>query len=208
MPTENEIQFQIRPISTQGAWLTNAGSYSESAQLNLAELKEITQKVKDDWPVPLGETIRNPQEFPQLFELTKKRDALSDSVMIFVAMTVEAFINYYGVIRFGENDYQTHIERKGFIPKIKFILLKCDSISLNSNSELLKIMDKIAKQRSDLVHPKTKEVEGYLPVEDRPGHKIPEAAQEAVDNMNSFFSEFILNVPNAKHLIPNSINIA
>ena len=208
MPTESEIQFQIRPISTTGAWLTNTNRYCEYAQLCLAELKEITQKIKDDWPIPQGETIRNPEEFPQLFMLTKKRDALSDSVMMFVAMAVESFINYYGAIRFGENDYQYHVERRGAIPKIKFILLKCDSVSLTDNDQLIKIVTKIARRRNDLVHPKTIEVEGYLPAEDRLGPKIPEAAQEAVEDMHIFFSEFILNVPDAQHLIPDSINNA
>ena len=40
-----------------------------------------------------------------------ERDALADSIVLFSAMAVEAFINYYGVVRLGEQQFNAHFER-------------------------------------------------------------------------------------------------
>lgn len=207
MSEPTRITSNIRPLGATGAWLTNADAYSEYAQLNFEELKEITDKISEEWPIPLNETIRNPQDHPQIWKLVKKRDSLSDSVLIYTAMAVEAFVNYYGVVRIGEVNYKNLFERLGAIPKLKTLLLVCDSLAVSNNDPLMKVLDKIAVRRNQLVHPKTKEVEDYLPAEERPGNLIPEVAEEAINDMVEFFTEFLLAVPDAEYMIPKSITI-
>jgi len=46
------------------------------------------------------------------------------------------------------------------------------------------------------------ELTGYVPAEEQSGDKIPEAAREAVTDMEKFFREFVMTVPDATHLIP------
>jgi hypothetical protein len=61
----------------------------------------------------------------------RKRDLLSDAVKIFSAMAVGAFLNYYGVVRLGEDECASHFERLGLVPKLRTLLLVCDFLSPN-----------------------------------------------------------------------------
>lgn len=185
-----------------GYWLSDHVRFFEAARLQLVELELVTSRVKEQWPIPEGETLRDGAKHPELLALVRKRDLLSDSVKIFSAMAVEGFLNYYGVVRLGEDEYGTHFERLGLVPKIRVLLLICDSLSVASNDTLIKVLDRIAKRRNTLVHPKAKERPGYLSAEERGGDKVPEAAQEAVADMEQFFQEFVTAVPQVAHLVP------
>lgn len=66
----------------------------------------------------------------------------------------------------------------------------------------MKTLNRIAQRRNTLVHAKAMELTGYVPAEEQSGDKIPEAAREAVTDMEKFFREFVMTVPDATHLIP------
>ena len=117
-------------------------------------------------------------------------------------MAVEGFLNYYGVVRLGENEYATHFERLGLIPKLRALLLVCDSLSVSKNDPLVTLLDRIAQRRNNLLRAKAKELPAYAPAEERPGDKIPDGARQAVSDMDAFFQEFASAVPDAKHLVP------
>ena len=151
----------------------------------------------------LGETLRDNEYSPELWALVRKRDLLSDSVRAFSAMAVEAFLNFYGVVRLGEEEYSTHFERLGPIPKLRQLLLVCDRLSIAERDPLVKTLHRVAKSRNSLVHPEAQELPGYVPAEARGGVKIPEAAREAVRDMELFFEQFVDAVPNAPHLVPS-----
>lgn len=172
--------------------------------MQLAELERVTEEVKKQWPGPLDQTLTGNQHTPELRSLVRKRDLLSDSVKIFSAMAVEAFLNYYGVVRFGEDDYTSHFERLGLVPKLRVLLLVCDSLSISEPDPLIQLLQRIAQRRNSLVHPKARELQQYVPVEDRGGDKIPDVAQDAVRDMDAFFREFVIAVPKAAHLVAPS----
>lgn len=202
MDKSNRKLFRIRNHDSNGYWLTDDRRYFEYAHLQLVELEQVTEQVKQLWPASLDKTIHAHEHSPELELLICKRDLLSDSVKVFSAMAVEGFLNYYGVVRLGEKEYVDHIERMGIIPKLRMLLLVCDSLAVSDTDPLVKILKRIAQRRNMLVHPKAKELSGYIPAEERPGDKIPEAAREAVKDMEDFFREFIAAVPQASHLIP------
>ena len=52
-------------------------------------------------------------------------------------MAVEGFLNYYGVVRFGEPEYKRNFERLGLVPKLRALLLFCDSIALDDTDPLI-----------------------------------------------------------------------
>ena len=194
--------FSIRNHNTLGYWLSDDKRFFEAARLQLCELELVAAQAKELWPIPEGETLRDGDKYPELWTLVRKRDLLSDSVKIFSAMAVEGFLNYYGVVRLGEAEYGTHFERLGLVPKIRVLLLICDSLSIADTDALIKVLARIAQRRNSLVHPKANELPGYLPAEERGGDKIPEAAQEAVADMEQFFREFVTAIPQAEHLVP------
>lgn len=195
--------FSVRPHATAGAWTTDDCRHAESARQLLAEAEAVCGEVNAAWPLPLNETVKDAEaDHPALYDLVRKRDRLCDAVRIFSAMAVEGFLNYYGVVRLGEEEFNAHFERMGIVPKLRALLLVCDSVSVASSDPLVKALEKVANGRNALVHPKAKELPGYVPAEERPGVPIPKAAQDAVQAMDEFFREFVALVPASAHLVP------
>lgn len=202
MNTQTRQPFSIRNHDAVGFWLSDDRRFFEAAKLQLGELEVVAAQVKAQWPIPGDQTLRDGQSHPELWSLTRKRDLLSDSVKIFAAIAVEGFLNYYGIVRLGEPEFVTHFERLGLVPKIRALLLVCDSLSVAKDDPLVTVLIRIAERRNSLVHPKAKELPGYLAAEKRGGTAIPDAAREAVADMEEFFREFVAAVPEASHLVP------
>lgn len=196
--------YEIRPIDEAvGLYLSNLHVFVRRARECLTKLETVAAEVKQKWPLPLDQTLNHAKkDYPDLEALSFERDLLSDSVLIFSAMAVEGFLNYYGVVRMGETEFARHFERLGIAAKLRAVLLFCDSIRLADDDPLITAASKLVQNRNALVHPKTEELTSYLPAESRGGLLIPEAAQEAVAAMDTFFKEFEAAVPKAKHLIP------
>jgi hypothetical protein len=194
--------FAVRPHSVTGAWSSDDRRHAESARQLLAELEIACNDVLAAWPLPPSQTVRDAEsEYPDLYKLVRKRDRLCDSVRIFSAMAVEGFLNYYGVVRLGEQEFNTHFERMGIIPKLRALLLVCDGLSISPTDPLVKALERVASGRNSLVHPKAKEFPGYVPAEERPSVPIPQAAGDAVEAMDQFFREFVVLVPASAQLI-------
>jgi len=201
--TPTRKAFALRSHHAEGAWSSDDRRHFENASRLLGELEVVAQQVIQQWPLPADQTVRDAEkEHPELWALVRKRDQLSDSVQIFAAMAVEGFLNYYGVVRLGEAEFNSHFERLGLIPKLRTLLLVCDSLSISSNDALVHLLGRIADGRNALVHPKAKEYPGYVPSEQRPSVRIPGAARETVASMRAFFEQFLELVPDAKHLVP------
>ncbi|MDP1682471.1 MAG: hypothetical protein Q8L39_11950 [Burkholderiales bacterium] len=204
MATPTIQPFSIRNHDAIGYWSSDYCRFFEAAKLQLAELEVVVAQVKVQWPIPEDQTLRDGQNYPELLALTRKRDLLTDSVKIFSAMAVEGFLNFYGVVRLGESDYVSHFERLGLVPKIRVLLLVCDSLSIAKLHPLVTVLGRIAERRNSLVHPKAKELPGYLAFEERSGTKVPDVAREIVSDMEGFFREFVAAVPEAAHLVPSA----
>jgi hypothetical protein len=203
MSAQARKPYVIRSLDEAvGAYLSNLRIFVRRARESLAELEAVATEVNEKWPVPLGETVKDPTKHPELEKLAFKRDFLSDSVLIFSAMAVEGFLNFYGVVRLGEVEYKRNFERLSLDRKLRALLLFCDSIALDDTDPLIEVLTNLAKMRNSLVHPKTREVTGYLPAESRDGMRVPDAACQAVTNMDTFFKQFLIAVPEAKHLVP------
>ncbi len=81
------------------------------------------------------------------------------------------------------------------------MLLVCDGIAIREDDALFVSLRALTTVRNALVHPKAKEMEGYVPAELRNGRPVPDAARDAVINMKKFFAEFLIAVPDAKFLL-------
>lgn len=197
-------RYKIRSIQESfGCYVSNLHVFSRRARECLTRLETMSTEVQVKWPVSLDQAITEPKKnYPDLEALCFQRDLLSDSVLIFAAMAVEAFLNYYGVVRMGEAEFARNFERLSVAAKLRSLLLFCDSIRIPDDDPLLAAVKKLTQNRNALVHPKTKEA-GSNVESLRDGALIPEAAQEAVAAMENLFKEFEAIVPEAKHLIPD-----
>ena len=201
-------KFTIRSIEAYANnwWQSEDARYYENASALLAELIIIADKIKKDWPAEKSSI--NKTEYPNLYELGRKRDLVSDSVLIFSAMAVEGFVNFYGVLRLGEKVYQEYFERLPQEKKIKALLLFCDAIDIDNSHPLIKLSTKLARKRNNLLHPKTKEFSQLPAWESRSCSDTPETAIQAVKYLDDFFIEFVSLVPEANWLIPSKLKIS
>jgi hypothetical protein len=181
--------------------LVNDKQYFEAAHVLLSELEVVVAEVNRQWPKPLGQAVKKGEATPALWESARKRDILADSVKIFAAMSVEAFLNFYGVLRLGAG-FGTSLERLGLVPKLKKLVELCDNRVLTDSDTIVLTLRRISKRRNRLVHPAAREVAGYMPQEDRGGDKVPDVAREAVTDMVTFFEEFGKLQPGVMHHLP------
>jgi hypothetical protein len=145
--------------------------------------------------------ITNELGHAELWKSAEHRNRTSNEVRIYAAMAIEGFLNFYGVVRLGQKVYDDHFERLALVPKLRSLLLICDKLDMPKNDSLVLLLDKVAQSRNALVHPKAKEVVGEPSSHVRTSTKLPDAAQESVKNMEAFFEQFSLAVPDAAHQI-------
>jgi len=189
--------YSIRSHDPQGAWESNDGRYRTYAHDILQEHQELCAKILHIWPQETGAVITDPKQYPEIARLAAKRDQTSDTTRIYAAMAVEGYLNFYGVLRLGQQVFDEHFERLGLVPKLRALLLFCDQLNIPPNDPLVLIMDKVAQSRNSLVHPKTREVIGNPATHQRSSIQMPGAAEQAVECMERFFETFMQAVPKA-----------
>jgi len=123
--------YRIRPVEQVGAWSTDHRRYYQYAEQGLEELIPLAATVCQSWPSNTPEVLPVSEIPLELRRLCRQRDRLSDSVMLFAAIAVEAFINYYGVRRLSEKQFSRHVERLSSQRKLELLLLICDNYELN-----------------------------------------------------------------------------
>ena len=206
MSSNTRKSFALRPHDAEGAWASNDARYRAYAHELLGQLQSLCSEVLQQWPAEAGAAITNESQHQKLWELARLRDRTSDTVRIYAAMAAEGFLNFYGVLRLGQQVFDEHFERLGVIPKLRTLLLVGESIDLPRNDPLVLILDSVAQSRNALVHPKAREIIGEPTSDSRPSTRLPEVAQEMVANMESFFEQFAQAVPPmASHLARRTV---
>lgn len=199
MPTIAPQTFTLRPHDPEGVWESNDNRYRLYAHELLAEHKVLCAELIRLWPIDVDSSITNPAQYPEITKLAKKRDQSSDTARIYAAMAVEGYLNFYGVLRLGQQVFDDHFERMGLVPKLLVLLLVCDQLNVARNDPLVLLLDKVAQSRNLLVHPKATEVVGDPATCQRLSFSIPAAAEQAVANMELFFAAFVIAVPQASN---------
>ncbi len=192
---------QVRSASTAGAWFVDDKRFYQYSYASLKELEHVVQEVRSQWTKPLGASIKQAEAPPFLWELARKRDRLSDSVKVFSAMSVEAFLNFYGVVRLEQNYFDNHVEKLGPVPKLKRLFALCEGKALTDSEPIVIVLSRIAARRNRLVHPRTVEVASSAV--SGIGDRIPEIAREAIADMDAFFVEFGRLDPDVQHHLPS-----
>jgi hypothetical protein len=198
-----DIKFDLRPHHQNGTWQTESARFAENARTQLAELVDISTQIKKKWPDGTKSLFPGDEGHSALWSETRKRDLLSDCVKIFSAMAVEGLLNFYGVVRLGQAKFDEHFEKMGPVKKVKALLLVCESIILDDESELVRLVFKISGRRNLLVHANTREMQAPTLDSDKNWKTIPGQAVEAVSDMSDFFRAFMDAVPAAAHLLPD-----
>lgn len=191
----------VRPLWSEGSWETVNRTLRTRAHRLLGELRDLCQQIQSTWPNEVGKDITDQAQYPELWDLCERRDALSDFVRVTAAMSVEGFLNFYGVFRLGHEVFDDYYERLGLVPKLRGLFLICDQLNIPKQHALVSHLDRLAQSRNQLVHPKAREASG---AQSPPALGIPDEAEAMVEAMESFFSEFAAAVPDAAFLLKRS----
>jgi hypothetical protein len=151
--------FALQSHLSPGTWLSHDRAYREYACEALARHEQHCVEIQNRWPVDLDQTI-NSRDYPELWRLNRERGQSSDTTRLYAAMSVEGFINFYGILRFGAAVYKEHFERLPIVPRLKLLLLLSEGIQLPNSHPLLLALKAVSESRNKLVHPTAIEYHG------------------------------------------------
>lgn len=188
----------IQPISIRGSWRTDFGRHFESAYHSLVELRSLQAELDASRPPGSPKRLASEEITPEVYRAYRRRDRLATSVVIFSAMSVEAYLNFYGVVRVGEDLYQRQFERMSFDRKLEVLLFVCNGLAVEKGDPIADTIRRVADRRNALVHPKTREAGSPAGERLAEGIAMPHAAEEAFRDCEKFFELFQETVPEAR----------
>lgn len=179
----------VRPADQPGAWVQEA-NYRFRAETCLRLLDDLSSKSRAALAQLVGRRVP-----ADVAAGVHEVQAVADAVVVFSAMAVEGFLNFYGVRRLGEEYYAANLERWDTTRKAAALVFHCTGTRPEPASALLLLTKAIADRRNALVHPKTMEA--------GTGRRLPDtesgivAAGQAIEDMRRFFELFVAADPGA-----------
>jgi len=202
-PVESEFMVfaKVQPANREGAWEVDGFHHRTEAKLALRRCEELRVRLNEE--LDRHERERKSGAVPRRIpnDLTDEYRFLRTATVVFAAMAVEGFLNYYGVKRLGEDFYSANFERLSLAQKVSALLATCAAQLLSNDAELIAVTKRLAEARNALVHPKSREARRAS------GGPLPLAAQadlphESVENMERFFTLFGEVDPQAIGMMP------
>jgi len=206
----------ILPFFQYGGWTVPHSFYFPMAKNLLQQAKdlgfqienrenEIKQKIKSEEP-EWDEHTTDGYVHHLINEDYNQINAICISTQIFSCMAVEAFLNYYGVKRLGEDYYKRSLERLGISQKLETLIAICVQELIDDKSEIAITTRRMFDRRNKLAHPKSKEMFNNKgkPVFSAPVNPL-EQAEQAVNDMVIFFNKFQEIDESIKFENPNNI---
>lgn len=175
--------FIPNPPNNLGTWITRAAEYVQCARLGLAKLELVLGE--------LGGRDLDSEGLAPLERLKLKEVSLyAHSCQVLACLAVEAFLNFYGSQRLGDERFKHSLERCSPEHKIRSLLMFCGGKWLEKDDELLKLTKKIKERRDQLVHAKSAALRGRD--ERKHAALMPEAnaARQAVQECDRFLALF------------------
>ena len=115
----------------------------------------------------------------------------SRAVQIFSALTVEASLNTYGLLRMPATAFESYYEHLGLVAKLRELLEDCVGIKMQEGDELYELTARLSQRRNGFVHPKSLVRPLSQFVGGSPGPPATAAAaEEAYRDMLRFFELF------------------
>jgi hypothetical protein len=188
--SEAAIQSFVRA----GVWRSEA-DYFPWAQWCLTEANARVSECR----VLRNNVARRSVNDPNLLRLQRLFEEaylLANAAVVFAAMAVESFTNFYGVVRLGEEFYSRNYERMGVVPKLAAVLATCTGKLLTDDSEITRVVRRLSERRNALVHPKTREAD-LDDIDPSKDLRIFDDARDAIADVRQFFELFVSYDPTA-----------
>jgi hypothetical protein len=113
-----------------------------------------------------------------------ERQAISEAVQVFCAMTVEGATNLFGMLVLGEDQFVRELERRSAARKLKELVRLVDDREMANDDSLLLPVERLMAARHSYVHPKSQEGEWRQSTGRRANL---ESARAAIQDVHLFF---------------------
>jgi hypothetical protein len=165
-------------IPFQGPYRATRGFLKDLTKAEAAYREEIVE-------------IRSKLNVDAEYHDTPDVQRLSLAVQTFAALTIEAAVSFYAVMRFGGDNHGEHFRWGQVVDHLARICHHC-GVPLASDSELLKLVRELMEARHRIVHPFSAEFSGTRKASiQSPARVFPDdsaaAAREAVANLDRAF---------------------
>jgi hypothetical protein len=185
---------KIKPANRPGGWEVEGVGYRRQAHICLHAFEQKNALLQRHLK-RLEETRKKGGNYRIPPNLLEKYRFFRSAAVIYSAMAVEAFLNYYGIKRLGNDFYRDTYEHLSSQRKLAAVVATCTGQLLPSQAELVKVLRRLTERRNALVHPKAREV---LPnaKDAKPRRAPPPSAVEvtpvadSVQDMERFFELF------------------
>jgi hypothetical protein len=162
-------EFVDRPTPfgkwVEGMWVSSHRSYytwiyqiQSDAIRTIAEYNKrktaLLEEYRDD--EDLGDILCGDE---QLRDVHEQFELKLEQIIILSCMSLEGFVNYYGIRTLGNKFYQRNIERLGITEKIPVVLACSTGKLCLPEHELIKNARTLFDKRNQLVHPKSRKVD-------------------------------------------------
>ena len=130
-------QPTIAPFRRPGAWEFEGGLREQAVRaLELAE--QVSVDLRKEWEVARARQLAGDKAAGRLVsrERIVERNLFTTAAVVLSAMAAEAFLNFYGVKRMGQEFYEEHYERLAFVPKLTGIIETCCGVPLADDAEI------------------------------------------------------------------------
>lgn len=180
----------VQPFLRHGVWTTLHDRYGQAAIHALQELVEAKATY-----IERETKLKSDNQDPNLISYLMMEDGeqlevMSVTVEILCCMSVEAFLNFYGVVRLGEEFYHRTFERLGILQKLPTLVATCQDILLPRGAEIATVIKRMFERRNSLVHPKAKDVSGGVHAHPDQADDSVTPAKNMVEDMRRFFRLF------------------
>jgi hypothetical protein len=188
---------KVQPANRGGAWEVEGLEHRSGAKLAVRRSEELRIRLSNQFDRHKGGSAYG--RIPN--DLIDEYRFLRTATVVFAAMAVEGFLNYYGVKRLGEGFYNANYERLSLPKKVGALIETCTGNLLANSSELVAVTKRLAEARNALVHPKSREAlksqAKRLPIT-----ALAKLPQESVGDMERFFILFGEADPEAIGMMP------
>lgn len=148
----------VNRFSCEGAWLTGHDSYFEAASEFIEIANEAANAYQSQWEKLLEEHHDEQYVDYLLMPLEERIRRYAVATEIYCCVSIEAFINFYGIRRLGEEFYKSNYERLTITSKLSALIGTCEGKLISKHHPILKTARKLFDLRNQLVHPKATEI--------------------------------------------------
>lgn len=174
------------PVSRFAGWKGHHHQYRKAAHRNMAASVKVLEAAAKKYRSMSEEPLTD--QLPEYIELLDEYRSLLTSAQIYAAMAIEAFLNFYGVIRLGHEEYYRRYKGTPVRDKLAGLLAECEGVTDAEEEKLTALVLPIFKRRNDLVHPKAAEINLDAPAPGIEAKEWANGAKDSVASMEQFFA--------------------